>query len=288
MKAGLALAAMLAAWPATGAAAQEVDSALARVERLIVVGDRASARGVIDSLVAALPAEYPRLGDVLYWRGASASNAADAERDYLRVSVEHPFVSRAPDALMALAQLEFARGDRTAARRRYDRLLRDYPSGRHVPRASLLAGRLAIEEGDAAAGCVTLSSARAHVPPTDIELGNQFDYYLGQCSRLRPAGPDTLVPAAQGTGTPGAGTGPAAAQPSTQYSVQVAAYSARRDATALANRLKARGFDVRVVGSRAPYRVRIGRYDTRPDAVSALGRIQRSGVKGIVVEAEPR
>lgn len=281
MRVRLVLAALLAA-PASQAAAQEVDSALARVERLVVAGDRATARGVVDSLVAVLPVDDRRLGDVLYWRGASASNAADAERDYLRVTVEHPFVSRAPDALMALAQLEFARGDRAAARRRYDRLLRDYPSGRHIPRASLLAGRLAIEEGDAASGCATLAVARAHVPPTDVELGNQFDYYLGQCSRLPPAQPVT-PPAAPPSG--GAGTAPATA-PSQQYSVQVAAYSARRDATALAARLKARGFDVRVVGTRAPFRVRIGHYDTRGDAVSALGRIERSGVKGIVVEAE--
>lgn len=110
-------------------AQQEVDSALARIERMIMAGDRAAARGVTDSLLAALPPESPRVADALYWRAASASNAADAERDYLRISVEHPLASRAPDALLALAQLEFARGDRAAARRRFDRLLRDYPTG---------------------------------------------------------------------------------------------------------------------------------------------------------------
>jgi cell division protein FtsN len=67
----------------------------------------------------------------------------------------------------------------------------------------------------------------------------------------------------------------------------VAAYNARQDATSLAARLKQRGYDVRVVGDRAPYRVRIGRYATRADANAALARIRASRLTGIVVEAEP-
>lgn len=268
------------AFPPAVHAQQEVDSALARIERMIMAGDRAAARGVTDSLLAALPPESPRVADVLYWRAASASNAADAERDYLRISVEHPLASRAPDALLALAQLEFARGDRAAARRRFDRLLRDYPTGRHVTRASLWSGRLAIEDRDVAAGCATLAAARPQVPAADVELANQFDYFLNQCARL-PATPDTATrgaPAAGATAAPG-------------FSVQVAAYSARRQADALAARLKARGFDVRVAhlpGGQVPYRVRIGRYATRADATAALRRVRNAGLNGIVVEAEPR
>jgi hypothetical protein len=257
--------------------AQDVDSSLARLERLILANDRPTARSLADSLFATLPADSPRAADVLYWRAASASSAADAERDYKRISIEHSLSSRAPDALLALAQLEFARGDRSAARRRFDHLLRDYPSGRHVARASLWSGRLAIEDRDPA-GCVTLQSARPNVPAEDVELRNQFDYFIGQCALLTPA--DT-------TSSPAAAPGPPAVNgKATQFSVQVAAYNARRDATALSNRLKQRGFDVRVVGDRAPYRVRIGRYATRADAVAALGRMRASQVTGIVVEAE--
>lgn len=269
--------------PARGAAQQALDSALSRIERMIVSGDRAAARGVTDSLLAALPPESPRLADVLYWRAASASNAADAERDYLRIGVEHPLSARAPDALLALAQLEFARGDRAAARRRFDRLLRDYPTGRHVARASLWSGRLAIEERDTAAGCATLAAARAQVSPADVELANQFDYFLGQCARA-PAAADTAASASPPAGGRGAAPAPG-------FSVQVAAYSAHREADALAARLKARGFDVRVAqvaGGPVPYRVRIGRYATRADATAALRRIRNAGLNGIVVEAEPR
>jgi hypothetical protein len=260
-----------------GAAQDVVDSALTRIERLIVAGDRSSARVLTDSLVAALPPESPRLADVFYWRAQSATSAADAERDYLRIAIEHPFTSRAPDALLALGQLELARGDRMSARRRFDRALRDYPRGRHVVRASLWSGRLALEERDYIPGCATLNAARPLVGPDEIEVRNQFDYYISQCERALVA--DT-------TTTPPPNAEPAPAAEGAQFSIQVAAYSAKREATATATRLRERGFDVRVVGERAPFRVRIGRYPTRAAAMAALARMRTARVDGIVVEAE--
>jgi hypothetical protein len=267
--------------PRSGAS-QDVDTTLARIERLVVAGDRSSARFLTDSLIATLPPESPRLADALYWRAQSASSAADAERDYLRISVEHPFAARAPDALMALAQLELARGDRSTARRRFDLLLRDYPSGKHVPRASLWSGRLALEDRDYVAGCATLNAARPLVGAADVELRNQFDYFVAQCERVPVA--DTVA----AVETPASAAPATAATSEKQYSVQVAAFNARGDATSLASRLKEQGFDARVVGDRAPYRVRVGRYATRADAAAALARMRASKVSGIVVEAEPR
>jgi hypothetical protein len=256
--------------------AQDADSALARIERLIVAGDRSSARVLTDSLIGALPPESPRLADALYWRAQSATSAADAERDYLRIAIEHPFTARAPDALLSLGQLELSRGDRNAARRRFDRVLRDYPTGRHIARASLWSGRLALEERDYAGACATLNAGRPLVGADEIELQNQYDYFISQCMQA-PAVDTTVVTTPDTTATPA---------PGTQFSVQVAAYSVKRDATAMEARLRARGFDVRVVGARAPFRVRIGRYPTRAAAMAALARMRESRVDGIVVEAE--
>lgn len=185
----ITLAVVVAFIAPTDARAQDVDSVLARIERLAVAGDRSSARSLTDSLIAALAPESPRVADLLFWRAQTAPNAADAEREYLRIAVEHPFSLRAPDALLALAQLEFARGDRAAARRRFDRVLRDYPRGKHVPRASLWSGRLALEDQEYETGCPTLNATRSLVAPTDIELRNQFDYFIGQCERARPSPP---------------------------------------------------------------------------------------------------
>ena len=258
---------------------QNVDTAMARIERLVVAGDRSSARYLTDSLLATLPHESPRIADALYWRAATAPSAVDAERDYLRITVEHPYSRRAPDALLALAQLEFARGNRSAARRRFDRLLRDYPSGKHVARASLWSGRLAIEERDMVAGCATLDAGLPHIAADDVELRNQFEYFVSQCERLPAAPADTLVVA-----TPTDSAPPKDAA----FSVQVAAYTAQRDATSLAAHLKQRGFDARVVGDKAPYRVRVGRYATREEASAALTKMKAARLSGLVVEAESR
>ena len=270
------LCAALLLQPQAVVAQDSVDSALTRIERLVVAGDRSSARVLTDSLIGVLAPDSPRLADALYWRAQSATSAADAERDYLRIALEHPFTTRAPEALLALAQLEFARGDRNAARRRFDRVLRDYPSGKHVARASLWSGRLAIEDRDYATGCATLNSARSLVGSDQIELRNQFDYFISQCERA-PVSADTMA-------TPD--PAPAAGAAGVQFSIQVAAYTVRRDATATATRLKERGFDSRVVGERAPFRVRVGRYPTRALAMSALARMRAARVDGIVVEAE--
>jgi len=258
---------------------QNVDTAMARIERLVVAGDRSSARYLTDSLLATLPHESPRIADALYWRAATAPSAVDAERDYLRITVEHPYSRRAPDALLALAQLEFARGNRSAARRRFDRLLRDYPSGKHVARASLWSGRLAIEERDMVAGCATLDAGLPHIAAEDVELRNQFEYFVSQCERLPAAPADTLVVATPADSTPAKDAA---------FSVQVAAYTAQRDATSLAAHLKQRGFDARVVGDKAPYRVRVGRYATREEASAALTKMKAARVSGLVVEAESR
>ena len=258
---------------------QNVDTAMARIERLVVAGDRSSARYLTDSLLATLPHESPRIADALYWRAATAPSAVDAERDYLRITVEHPYSRRAPDALLALAQLEFARGNRSAARRRFDRLLRDYPSGKHVARASLWSGRLAIEERDMVAGCATLDAGLPHIAAEDVELRNQFEYFVSQCERLPAAPADTLVVASPADSAPAKDAA---------FSVQVAAYTAQRDATSLAAHLKQRGFDARVVGDKAPYRVRVGRYATREEASAALTKMKAARLSGLVVEAESR
>ena len=50
-------------------------------------------------------------GDAIFWRGALAETAADAERDYRRVIVEYPLSPYADDALLSLAELEQARSD---------------------------------------------------------------------------------------------------------------------------------------------------------------------------------
>ena len=65
-----------------------------------------------------------------------------------------------------------------------------------------------------------------------------------------------------------------------------AAYVTRDSAEVLAKRLSTRGYNVRIVGTSKPFRVRVGRYPTRDRAAEVLREMAQVNVKGIIVEAE--
>lgn len=268
--------------------AQERDSTLARVQRLVNAGDRPRARQLADSLLEAAPEGSPAYGEALFARAFSSSSAAEAERDYLRVSVEYPFSPRAEDATMMVAQLKLARGDRAGARRNFERLVREHSSGTQAGKAAFWAGRLAVEDGDVTRGCPSLVQARQRATADDVELVNQIDYYMQRCTPSALAGAAARArEESTAVDAPAADSGrDAPEKPTREYSVQVAAFPKQRDAEALADVLRQRGYDVRVWGTKAPFRVRVGHYATRDEAVAAQGRMKASRVNGIVVEAE--
>ncbi len=72
------------------------------------------------------------------------------------------------------------------------------------------------------------------------------------------------------------------------YTIQVAAYNVKSQAQAMVARLKQRGYDARVAGAQAPFRVRIGRYDTRAQAAAVLRSLKAKKMEGFVVQAEER
>jgi cell division protein FtsN len=75
---------------------------------------------------------------------------------------------------------------------------------------------------------------------------------------------------------------------SSGYSVQVAAYSRKSEADKLTASLVRRGYQARVDGEVAPFRVRIGRYATNKEAEDALSRIKAKHMDGFVVRAPER
>ncbi len=270
------------------AQAQDADPLFARVQQLVNAGNRVAARALADSAMTVRTQGTQAYGEALYARAFATSDAGAAERDYLRMSVEYPFSARTEDAIFRVGQFRQARGDRAGARSQYERLAREYPAGAQAARASYWAGRLALEDGDMAAGCTSLFMANERAAKDDVELRNQIDYLRNRC--MQPAAP---APAARDSArTDSVATPPTrdttAVAPAREFSVQVAAFARKRDADALVSRLKTRGFQVRLVGARAPFRVRVGRYPSREEAVAAQGRMKASRVSGIIVEAEPR
>jgi cell division septation protein DedD len=321
---------------ARGVVAQEADtsarvgqdSIVERAKQLVQSGKDAEGRRLLDSLVTATPTDSARFAEALFWHGAFAGTAADAERDYRRLLIEAPLSPRAEDALLRLAQLEQARGDRRGASDHLQRFLLSYPQSPARPRVSVQLVRLLFDQGpqQLARACDVLSSARAEVPATNVELRNQLDAQAPRCAYVEtqappvpvadstparvpapaPAAtvPDTLkrpvtlpvAPAVVSTrpttpsAAPPAGLpapSPAAASAAAYYSVQLAAYDSQESATRMVQQLSGRGIDARVDGAVAPYRVRVGKFSTRAEAAKAAGDLKTKGHSGFITLVGP-
>jgi hypothetical protein len=196
--------------PAPGMPRPANDTLFRRARRLVGDGNGAMGRALVDSLLAAAAPGSAEYGNALYWHGALAPTAAEAERDYRRVIVEFPLTFYADDALLALAELEQARGDRAAALAHLQRFVHDHPASPGRGIVALGAARLAFEQRDTKTGCAMVSEARASVAPGDVEVANQIAYYAKQCPNLpvtvakmgSVAGPPPSTPASPPAGTP--------------------------------------------------------------------------------------
>ena len=287
-----------------GTIAPGAATAVARARAMASDGNASGARGVLDSLLAMLPAGAPEAALALHTRAGMAESTANAERDYRRVVVEYPMAPVAADATLRLAQIELQRGDNAYAIRRLERLRAEQPAGGARGRTSFWVARAYLEGGDASRGCAALADARAQVDAADVEVRNQVEYYAPRCHASTVVG--AVAPDSASRTAPPAATAVTTAPPPTRasahatthtaahaaahatFTVQVAALGQRAAATVMAKRLRAQGFDARVDGSAAPYRVRVGRYATRAAADVVAARVRARKHPGLVVETAPR
>jgi len=264
-------------------AQSKADSVFARARQLVTSGNGAAGRMLVDSVIAATAPDTPDYGEALYWRASLAATSADAERDYRRVVVEYPLSAHSGDALLQLAQLEVARGDRAPATTHLDRFLLENPQHPERARAGLLLVRLLFEQSDLPRGCSVLRRTLNDVPDSAVETRNQLQYYSPRCAAadVNPASQLPLPPSDTARSRHDATAPPGKAG---RYTLQVAAFAKRSDADALAKKLKARGLDVRVVGASKPFRVRIGRYETRAAAAAAAKQLKVKKITAYVTD----
>ena len=280
------------------------DSVFLRVQRLAANGQGDEARALVQQEYEAAPTGSPRFVEALYWRAVVAPTAADAERDLRTIVVDYPLSPWAVDALMRLAQLELSRGQTDQAMAHLQRVVTEHGSSGARPRASFWIARVQFEQGHPADACRQLADAGRTAAASDVELKNQIDYWSQRCanvdtSAVAAKGADSAKtagdPAAAAAAMAGAATtAPAptpaskSAPPKQEWTVQVGAYNTRSAADALVKSLKGKGYDARVYGEIAPFRVRIGRYPTHAKADSAAQKLNAKKITGFVTEAEPQ
>ncbi len=287
-------------------ATSPTDTVLRRAQRLVSEGQGTNGRALVDSVIVQAAGQPARMAEALFWRAALAEQAASAERDYQRVTVEHALSPWSGEALLRLGQLAYARGERTSALRAFERIVVEQAETPIAPVGYFWKGRVLLEQGDVGLACEALREAGRRAAPTALELKNQVEYYAQRCRDVSaaqtapaaastpPAGPRASPPALSSppsTTAPASASPPVAehtATPAPTWSLQVSAHSTRADAAKAMRTLTNRGYQARVEGSKAPFRVRIGRYASEAEATRDLVRAKKKGLKAArVVRVEP-
>lgn len=280
------------------------DSTLAQARQMVTGGDADAGRRLVDSVLAASDGT-DRYSEALFWRGVLAATAADAERSYRRLLIEAPTSDRAEEALLQLAQLEAARGNRRSASDHLYRYMLSYGESPERPargRVSLWLVRLLFEQPDQMSrACEAVRLSRDAIPAENIELRNQLEVYAPRCAYAQASQAAQATPGAPAAPVAGAAAAPldsavptrrgepaAAAESQARFSVQVAAYDSREAAARMAELLVARGIDARVDGTQRPFRVRVGRYATRAEAARMQQSLRAQGQSGFVTAVTPQ
>jgi cell division septation protein DedD len=285
--AGAALLAAPAAARAQQAQSAARDAALERVHNLIATGRFTEARNTLtqwetsnrDARSGARPADRAR---ALYLKGVLSTDVKEAEEAFLGVVLSYPSTDAAPDALLRLGQGLLTAGEPRRAIAYLECLRNDYPGAPQQESAPLWLARAQLAAGSAAAACATARTAADDATSMNMRT-------LLELERDR-----ACAPGAQAGSSPFAlPARPAAAAVAptiteavnTPFSVQTGAYRELSSAQNIANQMRARGFQVRVVlvGDSPLHRVRFGAFATQADAAAAARTIRDAGFATVIV-----
>lgn len=172
---------VLAFFPAWSTA--QNDPRLVAAVRLSQDGLSDSARAVAGRILAATPPTDSLYPEALYTMGLLSATEQDRRLYLRRVVVDHTQSVWADDALLQLAQLDYASGSPDAAVRQIDQLLRDYPGSPLTAQAAFWGARAAGDRRDAETAC-RMADAGLAVAGDDIELRNQLDFQKLRCQGL--------------------------------------------------------------------------------------------------------
>lgn len=299
--ASLPLSLALLAFLAAPAAAQS-DPRLVAAVRLSQDGLSDSARAIAGRILGAtLPTDslYP---EALYAMGLLAATEQDRRLYLRRVAVDFTQSPWADDALLQLAQLDYASGNALAAVRQIDQLLRDYPGSSLTAQAAFWGARAAGDRREAALACRMADIGLAAVGD-DIELRNQLEFQKQRCQGLGAVSAESARAAVADSGGRAQADSVARAKadsiarskrssrpsvrPSARLSgfyVQVSAVKTRAAADAAAGRIKHAGQTPVITQEGGFLKVRAGPFPTREAAAAAATALaQKLGGRPFVV-----
>ena len=270
--------------PSSRLAAQS-DPRLVAAVRLAQDGLSDSARAVVGRILGSLQPTDSLYAEALYTMGFLAGTEADRRLHLRRVVVDYAQSDWADDALLQLAQLDYAVGNTEATVRQIEVLLRDYPATPVAGIAAFWGARAAGDRRDAATAC-RMADAGLLATGSDVELRNQLEFQKQRCQGLatitaESARSPAAAPRRPAEDPPGrAPTHPARSG----YFVQVSAVRTQAAATTEMARVKRAGYTAILVRESGLLKVRVGAFRTKAEADAAASEIRiRIGARPFVV-----
>lgn len=243
--------------PAPDLAAQR-DPELARAVRLAQEGSGDSARAITSRILAATRPDDPKYPEALYAAAVVSASPKDKRLHLQRIAVEYSQSEWADDALLQLAQLDYAARDPAGTVRQVERLLGDYPESPVRATAALWGARAAFDARDRDRAC-RWSDLGLAAAGDDIELRNQLEFQRERC--LAMAREESVAAPPR--------------PPANGWLVQVAAVKTRKEADTEVARIKRLDLPTAVTQEGGWFKVRSGPFATRDQAVEAMTRVRK-------------
>lgn len=194
---------------AASPAAAQTDPRLVQAVAVAQEGDRDSATALVRVVRNGAAAGSALYAEVLYTTSILASNPDTMRRMLQQVIVEQSLSPWADDALLRLAQLDYASGNLPAAMRDLERLRTDFPNSDVFTDASFWAARTYFDARQERPGCEWVGMGLARAGDTPSTVRDQLQVFARRCSatalaegsaKAPPAPPrDTIVLAESGS-----------------------------------------------------------------------------------------
>ena len=163
-----------------GAHAQ-ADARVIAAVRQAQEGSGDSARAALSRLLQATPATDSLYPEILFATALVSPTAQEMQRNLQRVVVEHALSRWADDALLKLAQLEYASGNLPGAVRQLDRIRSDFPRSDVMGLAAFWAARAHFDQRDERSACRWIGTGLAATPPEATDVRAQLDAFARRC-----------------------------------------------------------------------------------------------------------
>ena len=293
-----ALAVLLVSAPPLAA---QTDARLVGALRQAQAGDVDSARAAISRLLATTPAADTLYPQLLYVSALIAPTAQEMERSLQRITVEHALTPWADDALLKLAQLDYAAGNLPGAARSLERLRGDFPDSPVFATAAVWAARSYFDMRTDRLACQWLGLGLARVRMSEPDVRDQLRFFAQRCPPAQlaqdsaaaapvtapvaaadPVPADTVRPADSAPPVP-RDTIRLAARDTVQSVVRDTAPAARIDSTAATVRTDSTVRATPPVRAAPTHRIQVIAAPTQAMADEALRRVRAMGFDGRIV-----